>query len=327
MGKKSAAILLITTLLIGSVSPAAYAMDLSDILEKASETASEIRDAAGQAGETLSGFADQAGEMIPIWADNAGQTAARVRERIDEAGVKITITAAELGNASLEKASELTDTAGAAADDVIGAVTGAADFVIDQAGHVVDLAQAGADRLTSTADSAFRILQETGGALIQVAEDAVSGIDLNDPANWEKARLLIEESLNRAYAEGILSQNADRGTLQVVTDIVYKAFMYGYRYSEGQITLGEYVSALSEVLIREGLPVGVSFLVRMLPLGRIPHAERLAQNVTYYLIARAYEDKDPDEIEAEENLLLEISRDEQTAPSGAEEENTKEDDK
>jgi hypothetical protein len=81
--------------------------------------------------------------------------------------------------------------------------------------------------------------------------------------------------------------------------------MYGYQYKNEQITLGDYVSAMSEVLIREGLPTGVGFLVSILPINKIPHAESLAKEATIYLISKAYGDEPGNEIEAEEEALLE----------------------
>ena len=53
------------------------------------------------------------------------------------------------------------------------------------------------------------------------------------------------------------------------------------------------------------MPAGVGFVVSLLPISKIPHAESMAKKATYYLIAKAYGDKPGDEIEAEEELLIE----------------------
>ena len=80
--------------------------------------------------------------------------------------------------------------------------------------------------------------------------------------------------------------------------------MYGYQYSNEQITLGQYVASMSEVLIREGLPTGVGFIVSRLPI-MVPHADKLARDATLYLISVAYGDKSGEEIEKEEDMVME----------------------
>ena len=296
---------------------------ISDTAQKAGET---IAGAAGQAGEAISGaaqsagkaasgaakqvsqiasgFASQAGDVVSGWGKQAGETADGIKENLAGAGVKIKDTAEQLGNATAEKVAALTDKAGKAADDAINAVSGAGDFVVDQAGHVVDLAAAGAGYVTAAAGGAMKELEEKGSVLMKIAEDAVADLDLSEPENWEAAKASVNDAIEKAYAEGILDdEKIDEETIQIVTSIVFGTMMYGYQYSNGQITLGEYAGNMSEVLIKEGLPTGVGFVVSLLPI-KIPHADSIAKEATYYLISIAYGDKSGEEIEAEEEMLL-----------------------
>ena len=266
--------------------------------------ASGISEFASQAGEIASGFASQAGGVISEWGSHAGETADTLKQDLSDAGVKLKVSAQQLGNATVEKASGLTDKAGKTADDAIRAASGAADYVVDQAGHVVDLAAVGAGYVSSAAGEAFRILQDKGEVLMKIAEDAVADIDLSEPENWDEARVAVDAAIEKAYEYEILDKSkTDEETVRVVTSIIFGTMMYGYQYSNGLITLGEYTRYMSEMLIREGLPTGVGFIVAMLPI-KAPYAESLAKDATYYLISVAYGDKSGEEIEAEEEALL-----------------------
>ena len=247
--------------------------------------------------------------MISEWGRRAGETADTLKQNLLNAGVKLRFSAEQLGNAKVEKVSSLMDEAGKAADDAIRAASGAADFVVDQAGHVVDLAAAGAGYVSSAAGEAFRVLQDQdqGEVFMKIAEDDIGGIDLLEPENWDEARAAVDAAIEKTYDEyEILDKSkTDEETVRVVASIVFGTMMYGYQYSNGLITLGEYTRYMSEVLIREGLPTGVGFIAALLPI-KAPHAESLARDATYYLISIAYGDKSGEEIEAEEELLLDI---------------------
>lgn len=211
----------------------------------------------------------------------------------------------ELGKLASEAASGIADAAGTA-DDAIGAVTDAGGFVVDRAGHVIDLAAAAADYVSSEATEALQVLQRYGTLLMNLAEAAVSGIDLSKEESWEEAKAAVDAAVDKAFDEGIIDrEKVSEEAIQIATRIVFGALMYGYQYKNEQITLGDYVSAMSEVLIREGLPTGVGFLVSILPINKIPHAESLAKEATIYLISKAYGDEPGNEIEAEEEALLE----------------------
>ena len=274
------------------------------IADAASTTGKAASEAAAHVSNIASGFASQAGEVLSEWGEQAGKTTDEIKENLSNAGVTIKVTAEQLGNATAEKASALTENAGKAADDAIQAVSGAADYVVDQAGHVVDLAAVGAGYVTASAGEAFRILQDQGKVLMKIAEDAVADIDLSQPENWETARTAVDNAIERAYEVGAIdNKKIDEETARIVTSIVFGTMMYGYQYSNGQITLGEYARGMSEILIREGLPSGVGFVVALLPI-HVPHADTLAKEATYYLISVAYGDESGKEIEAEEELLL-----------------------
>ena len=260
--------------------------------------------AVDQAGLLASGFASEAGKVASGWAKKAGKTADDVKKSLSDAGVTIMDTAAELGDATVKTAGGLAELSGKAADDAINAVSGASDFVVDSAGHVVDLAAVGANYVTDSAGQAIIILKEKGTMIMQLAEESVENIDLENPQNWDEAKTAVEDTIEKAYDEGILGKGVDEDTVTIITEIVFGSLMYGYQYSNGQITLGSYAASMSEVIIKAGLPTGVGFVVGVLPL-KIPHADFFAKEATAYLIAKAYGDKSGDEIEAEEELLME----------------------
>ena len=115
---------------------------------------------------------------------------------------------------------ELTDKAGNVANDAIDAVSDAGNMVVDKAGHAVDLAAAGAGYVSSAAGTAYQILLEKGATLMQIAEDAVSDIDLADENNWVTARAAVDGAIEKAYAEGILSNDkVDKEVVRIVTSL------------------------------------------------------------------------------------------------------------
>ena len=228
----------------------------------------------------------------------ASEAASGIADAAGTAGGAIADAAGTAGGA-------IADAAGTA-DDAIGAVTDAGGFVVDRAGHVIDLAAAAADYVSSEATEALQVLQRYGTLLMNLAEAAVSGIDLSKEESWEEAKAAVDAAVDKAFDEGIIDrEKVSEEAIQIATRIVFGALMYGYQYKNEQITLGDYVSAMSEVLIREGLPTGVGFLVSILPINKIPHAESLAKEATIYLISKAYGDEPGNEIEAEEEALLE----------------------
>ena len=263
-----------------------------------------VSEAAGQVEDIASGFASQTGEVLSDWGRQAGETADSVKEKLSDAGATVKISAEKLGDATAEKASELIGKAGKTADDAINAVSDGVDYVVDQAGHVVDLAALGAEHASSAASDAFQVLKDSGSLLMEIAQEAAAGLDLSKPKIWDTVKTKVEKAIDRAYESGLLrSKVISRETMRAVTNIVFGAMMYGYRYSNGEITLGEYVSGMSEVLIRNGLPTGVGYLVSLLPIA-VPNADKMAKQATYYLISKAYGDGPGEEIEAEEEAML-----------------------
>ena len=269
----------------------------------ASGVGSAASGAAGQIGDIATGFASHAGSVVSIWGQQAGKTADGIKEKLSDAGVTVKVTAEQLGSATADKVEDLTDKAGKAADDAINAVSDASDFVVDQAGHVVDLAAIGGEYVTSAAGDALRIIKDQGTLLMSIAEKAVAEIDLSNPENWEQAKTAVDDALEGAFSEGIIKANNEE-TIRIITRIVFGSMMYSYQYSNGYITLGEYVSRMSEVLIKEGLPTGVGFIISILPFNT-GNADWFAKQATYYLISLAYNDKPGDEIESEEESVFE----------------------
>lgn len=180
--------------------------------DKAGEAVSGVADKAGklatdavqQAGDIAGGLWEKAGILASDWGRKAGETADGIKESLSDAGVKIQTTASELGKATADRASEMVDMAGGAASDAIDAVKGAGNIVIDQAGHVVDLAEAGAAYVSGAAGEAVLVLQEKGTVLMELAQEAVANIDLSDEQNWDKAKSVIEDTIDEAYDSGII---------------------------------------------------------------------------------------------------------------------------
>ena len=292
-------IMMISTLSVSLISQNVMAgPGLPDIGELTSEAAEGIADAAGKAGE-----------LISVWGEKAGETADQVKKSLSDAGVKIQNTASELGQATAGKAGELTDKAGDSVDKAIDAVKGAGDLVVDQAGHVVDLAAAGAGYISESALNAFRVLKEQGTILMGIAQEAAADIDLSDQQNWETAKSTVIEAVRHAYSTGILDGKYDENTVQIVTNVIFGTMMYTAQYNNEAITLSEYAGSMSEMLIKEGLPAGVGFIVKLL-VGNMSTESagkqigNIAKEVTYYLISQAYGDKSGEEIESEEEALM-----------------------
>ena len=292
---------------------------ISGAASEAGEIISGAAEAAGgfitgtvyQAGFLASGFAAEAGKVASEWGKQAGKTADGIKKALSDAGVTALGSAAELGNTTAKAAGAVAELSGKAADNAIKAVSGASDLVIDQAGHVIDLAAVGADYVSGAAGQAMIILQEKGTMIMGLAEESVANIDLEDSQNWDEAKTAVEDTIEKAYDEGILGEGVSKDTVTIVTNVVFGSLMYGYQYSNGQITLGVYAASMSEVIIKEGLPSGVGFIVKLLPL-KIPHADFFAKEATAYLISKAYGDKSGDEIEAEEEQLMEEELEEAT---------------
>ena len=274
--------------------------------EKAKDLGGAAAEAASQVGDLASGFASDAGNFFSEWGKQAGETADGVKEKLKDAGVTVKVKAEDLGNATKDKASELAGKAGETLDDAIEAVSGAADLVIDEAGHVVDLAAVGGDYIKEGASAAFGFLKEQGSFLMEIGEEALAEIDLDDERTWEIAEQYVEEAIETAYRKGVFGETVrmDGETIRILSEIVVASLMYGGKYAKGQITVKEYALAMSESIIKAGLPAGVGFIVGLTPASQIPGAENLAKEATYYLITKAYEDKSGDEIEAEEEAFM-----------------------
>ena len=271
----------------------------------ASETGKKLKtsEAAQQIEDFAAGFTSKAGNVASEWGHWAGETADGVKTSLSKAGVTVAATASEMREATNDKAAELTAAAGKQADEAISAVKGAGNMVIDQAGHVVNLASAGAGYASSAAGSALKILKEKGDVLMQIAQDAIGDIDLSDEQNWTTAKKEVERAIDEAYKTGVIDKKVDRETVQIVTNILFGTMMYTYQYSNGQISLGDYAKSMSEVIIREGLPTGIGFITDLLPTG--PINGDISKEVTYYLISVAYGDDSGEVIEEDEEMLLE----------------------
>lgn len=270
MKKKLSKVLLASVISASLLSQSVMAgTGFPDLGELFSEAAEGIADAAGKAGDTLSGAAGSAGDVF----SGAVQKAEEVL-------------------------SEAAEKAGETLNNAIDTVKGAGGLVVDQAGHVVDMAAEGAGYVSESASDALEVLKKQGAALMDIAQKAVSLIDLSDQKNWETAKKIVTAAIKNANNSGLLGVKLDEKTVRIVTDVIFGTMMYTYQYSNGLITLSEYADSMSEIILKEGLPAGVGFIADLF-IGSIPNSGDIAKEVTYYLISKAFENNTTEGTEPE----------------------------
>ena len=255
----------------------------------ASQAGAAIGGAASQAGDIALGFAANAGDVMKQWGENVSETSDAVKKTLEDAGLAITVEAAELSSSTMKKASDITNMAGDTVDGAIAAVSNAGDFVLDQAGHVVDMASIGIGNASREASQALDALQECGTQLVEIAGDAVDGLDLDNEAVWNQAELAIHKAVKNACEKNILPIRLDEETITILSDILLVAVKGGYQCSRGRITLGDYTHGMSDVIIRNGIPAGVGTIAGLLTGGN-GTAMKLAREATFLIITSANSD-------------------------------------
>ena len=203
--------------------------------------------------------------------------------------------AAQVSEAAESISKDVADQSSAIADQALTTLNGAANVVVDGTGNIINMASESADAVSSSAAEALETISSMGAELSTLADAAVIGLNLTKPENIEKARAAIDQVIDNAYNKGLLGKTLDLESVQIIKDIIFGTAIYGYQYSRGLITLPEYATLLSKIIIRAGLPAGVGYIASKLP---VPGADDIAKEVTTLLVQAAFG-------EGEEEILYE----------------------
>ena len=276
----------------------------SDLAGTAVEAATEFTQSAGDAapgladaaGETASGLADAASGL----ADAAGETASGLADAAGETASGLAEAASELVNAAGETASGLADAAGEAASgltELLSELTGGlsdsaaegAEEILQALGETLpELSEAVADFVKDSCETASQAareameqLKENSARVMEVARDAVSGMDSLDSENRDAIRAVIRRAMGEANEQGLFGRSLRPETLDILADLASGAILYGDLYRNGEISVWEYAGNMSAVIFKAGLPLGAEFLGNLLP---VPGAGYLAREAAVYLL-------------------------------------------
>ena len=251
---------------------------LDAVTSAANEAEKATKGAINAAGDTLNEFgamaSDTAGKAVSDlggFIGGLGQNIAGVADQLSDAAASVSNTVAKQSEEIAERA--------------LTAFNGAANVVVDEAGNVVNMATEGAGAISAAAKQALDTIASHGTELMTMADEAVADLDLSDPENIEKAWIAIDEAFDEAYNQGLIGNTLSLDAIRIIKDIVFATTVYGYQYAHGVITLSEYSALMSEVIIKDGLPVGVGYIADLLP---IPGAGYIAKKVVTFLVQAAY---------------------------------------
>ena len=321
MIKKAAAVVFCAGIAAGMGAVSAYASDgeeksgfFSDLpqsLEEAADAASDMAQAAGEAAsgltqsasdlagtavEAATEFTQSAGDAAPGLADAAGETASGLAD----AASGLAEAASELVNAAGETASGLADAAGEAASgltELLSELTGGlsdsaaegAEEILQALGEtlpelseaVADFVKDSCETASQAAQEALEQLKENSARVMEVARDAVSGMDSLDSENRDAIRAVIRRAMGEANEQGLFGRSLRPETLDILADLASGAILYGDLYRNGEISVWEYAGNMSAVIFKAGLPLGAEFLGNLLP---VPGAGYLAREAAVYLL-------------------------------------------
>ena len=314
MIKKAAAVVFCAGIAAGIGAVSAYASDgeeksgfFSDLpqsLEEAADAASDMAQAAGEAASGLtqsaSDLAGTAVEAATEFTQSAGDAASEIAEAAGETASGLAEAASELVNAAEETASGLADAAGEAASgltELLSELTGGlsdsaaegAEEILQALGEILpELGEAAADFVkdsyetaSQAAQEAMEQLKENSARVMEVARDAVSGMDSLDSENRDAIRAVIRRAMGEANEQGIFGRSLRPETLDILADLASGAILYGDLYRNGEISVWEYAGNMSAVIFKAGLPLGAEFLGNLLP---VPGAGYLAREAAVYLL-------------------------------------------
>ena len=276
----------------------------TEFTQSAGDAASEIADAAGETASGLadaaSGLADAAGETASGLADAAGETASGLADAAGETASGLAEAASELVNAAGETASGLADAAGEAASgltELLSELTGGlsdsaaegAEEILQALGEtlpefseaVADFVKDSCETASQAAREAMEQLKENSARVMEVARDAVSGMDSLDSENRDAIRAVIRRAMGEANEQGLFGRSLRPETLDILADLASGAILYGDLYRNGEISVWEYAGNMSAVIFKAGLPLGAEFLGNLLP---VPGAGYLAREAAVYLL-------------------------------------------
>ena len=258
------------------------------ISEKADEAGKATQEAMNTAGDTLGEFGANVSEQI-------GTAVSGIGDYLNGFGQNVYEAAAQVSEAAESISKDVADQSSAIADQALRTLNGAANVVVDGTGNIINMASESADAVSSSAAEALETISSMGAELSTLADAAVIGLNLTKPENIEKARAAIDEVIDNAYDKGLLGKTLSLESVQIIKDIIFGTAIYGYQYSRGLITLPEYATLLSKIIIRAGLPAGVGYVASKLP---VPGAGDIAKEVTTLLVQAAFG-------EGEEEILYE----------------------
>lgn len=258
------------------------------VTEKAAEASKATQDAMNAAGETLGEFGTNVSEQI-------GTAVSDISDYFNGLGQNISDVAAQVAETAESISQDIADQSSSIADQALTSLDGAVNLVVDGAGNVVNRASEGVDEVTSSATEALDTITSKGAELIALTDAAIIGLNLTKPENIEKAHAAIDKAIENAYNKGLFGNDVSLESIQIVKDIIFGTAVYGYQYSHGNITLPEYATLMSEIIIKEGLPTGVGYVASKLP---VPGAGNLAKEATAFLVKVAFG-------EGEEEVLYE----------------------
>ena len=258
------------------------------ISEKADEAGKATQEAMNTAGDTLGEFGANVSEQI-------GTAVSGIGDYLNGFGQNVYEAAAQVSEAAESISKDVADQSSAIADQALRTLNGAANVVVDGTGNIINMASESADAVSSSAAEALETISSMGAELSTLADAAVIGLNLTKPENIEKARAAIDEVIDNAYDKGLLGKTLSLESVQIIKDIIFGTAIYGYQYSRGLITLPEYATLLSKIIIRAGLPAGVGYVASKLP---VPGAGDVAKEVTTLLVQAAFG-------EGEEEILYE----------------------
>ena len=248
------------------------------ISEKADEAGKATQEAMNTAGDTL-------GELGANVSEQLGTAVSGIGDYLNGFGENVYEAAAQVSEAAESISKDVADQSSAIADQALRTLNGAANVVVDGTGNIINMASESADAVSSSAAEALETISSMGAELSTLADAAVIGLNLTKPENIEKARAAIDQVIDNAYNKGLLGKTLDLESVQIIKDIIFGTAIYGYQYSRGLITLPEYATLLSKIIIRAGLPAGVGYIASKLP---VPGAGDIAKEVTTLLVQAAF---------------------------------------
>ena len=296
MIKKAAAVVFCAGIAAGMGAVSAYASDgeeksgfLSDLpqsLEEAADAASDMAQAAGEAASGLtqsaSDLAGTAVEAATEFTQSAGDAASEIADAAGETASGLADAAGEAASGLTELLSELTgglsDSAAEGAEEILQAL---GETLPELSEAVADFVKDSCETASQAAREAMEQLKENSARVMEVARDAVSGMDSLDSENRDAIRAVIRRAMGEANEQGLFGRSLRPETLDILADLASGAILYGDLYRNGEISVWEYAGNMSAVIFKAGLPLGAEFLGNLLP---VPGAGYLAREAAVYLL-------------------------------------------